>query len=126
MQMVLRAAVALPAIFLVLIGAVFMVAPEVIMPRLGLEALEPAGLSFMHGDVAGSLLLIGALTGRAALQGDGLKLDIPIAWVGLLIIGRTIGVLTDPQGLQELPFLGLDLLLMAIFLPARLMMRAKA
>jgi hypothetical protein len=126
MQLVLRAAVALPALLLILLGAAFLVTPGLVMPELGLAATAPAGLSFMHGDVAGSLLLIGGLVGRAALKGDGLKLDIPIIWVGLLITGRTIGLFTDPQGFETLRFLVLDLGLMAIFLVARWKMRSAA
>lgn len=126
MQIILRAAVALSAIVLMLLGAAFLLVPAMIMAPLGLVAESAMGLNFMHGDVGASLLLIGGLTGRAALAGEGSKLTIPVIWVSLLLVGRIVGMATDPDGLEAAPLFVTDLTMLVVLLLARWKMQRPA
>lgn len=119
MQMLLRLAIAVPAIFLLLLGSAFLAVPGQVMEPLGLIAEKAMGLNFIHGDVGASLMLIGGLIGRAALAGDGLKLNIPLVWVMLLLVGRIIGMATDPNGLEAAPLFVVDFSLLLLLLLGR-------
>jgi hypothetical protein len=123
MQIVLRGAVALSALVLLALGASFLLLPGLAMAPLGLIAENAIGLNFMRGDVGASLLLIGALAGRAALAGDGSKLDIPVAWAGLLLIGRIIGMVVDQGGLAAAPLFVTDFVLLLVLLLGRWKMK---
>ncbi|SDL68372.1 hypothetical protein [Maricaulis salignorans] len=123
MQMILRAATALSALVLCAIGAAFLITPDLIMAPLGLHADGAIGLNFLRGDAGASLLLIGALAGRAALAGDGSKLDIPVAWAMLLLVGRIIGMVVDPDGLAALPLFAVDSGLLLVLMLGRWKMK---
>lgn len=123
MQIVLRAATALSALVLLTLGAAFLMTPELIMAPLGLYADGAIGLNFMRGDAGASLLLIGALAGRAALAGDGNKLDIPVIWTLILLAGRIIGMIVDPDGFAALPLFAVDFGLLLVLLLARWKMK---
>jgi hypothetical protein len=119
MQIILRASVALSALVLLALGAGFLAVPDLIMTPLGLNADDAIGMNFMRGDVGASLLLIGALAGRAALAGDGNKLDIPVVWALLLLAGRIIGMVADPGGLAAAPLFAADSVLLLVLLLGR-------
>ena len=123
MQIVLRAATALSALVLLTLGAAFLMTPELIMAPLGLHADGAIGLNFMRGDAGASLLLIGALAGRAALAGDGNKLDIPVIWTLILLAGRIIGMIVDPDGFAALPLFAVDFGLLLVLLLGRWKMK---
>jgi hypothetical protein len=114
MQMLLRLSTALSALVLLALGATFLAMPGQIMEPLGLMSENAIGLNFMRGDVGASLLVIGALAGRAALAGDGSKLDIPVAWALLLLAGRIIGMIVDPGGIQAAPLFVADAVLLLV------------
>jgi len=123
MQIILRAATALAALVLFALGASFLTMPELIMAPLGLHADGAVGLNFMRGDAGASLLLIGLLAGRAALAGDGTKLDIPVAWTLLLLAGRIIGMVVDQDGLAALPLFATDFALLLVVMLGRWKMK---
>ncbi|WP_417488560.1 hypothetical protein [Maricaulis sp.] len=123
MQMILRAATALSALVLCVLGAAFLITPDLIMAPLGLQADGAIGLNFMRGDVGASLILIGGLAGRAALAGDGSKLDIPVAWAMLLLAGRIVGMVVDPDGLAALPLFAADTGLLLVLMLGRWKMK---
>ncbi len=89
------------------------------MAPLGLHADGAVGLNFMRGDAGASLLLIGVLVGRAALAGDGTKLDIPVLWVLILLVGRIIGMIVDPDGFAALPLFAADFALLLVLMLGR-------
>ncbi|WP_417495317.1 hypothetical protein [Maricaulis sp.] len=123
MQMILRAATALSALVLCVLGTAFLITPDLIMGPLGLQADGAIGLNFMRGDVGASLILIGGLAGRAALAGDGSKLDIPVAWAMLLLAGRIVGMVVDPDGLAALPLFAADTGLLLVLMLGRWKMK---
>lgn len=110
---------ALSALVLVALGATFLTMPDLAMAPLGLIAESAVGLNFMRGDVGASLLVIGALAGRAALAGDGAKLDIPVIWALLLLAGRIIGMVADAGGLEAAPLFVADFVLLLVLLLGR-------
>lgn len=126
MQMLLRLSVALSALVLAALGATFLAMPDLVMGPLGLTAENAIGLNFMRGDVGASLLVIGALAWRAALAGDGGKLDIPVAWAMLLLVGRVTGIAADPGGLQAAPLFIADAVLLLVLLLGRWKMKRAA
>jgi hypothetical protein len=113
------------AIFLVGLGLAFMLAPQYPMERLDLAATGPAGLSFVRGDVAASLIVIGLLILRAVRSGKGRQLDIPILWVLVLSAGRIIGIMSDTGGHTVAWMLVPDLFLLLVLVPARQWMRSR-
>jgi|TARA_R110000744_G_scaffold1843_6_gene6869 hypothetical protein len=123
MQIILRTATALAALVLLGLGAAFLLVPDLVMAPLGLRADGAVGLNFMRGDAGASLLVIGALAGRAALAGDGSKLDIPVVWALLLLVGRIIGMVVDTGGLSALPLFALDSGLLIVLLLGRWKMK---
>ncbi|WP_339743715.1 hypothetical protein [uncultured Maricaulis sp.] len=123
MQIILRAATALSALILLALGASFLIMPELVMAPLGLHADGAIGMNFMRGDAGASLFLIGALIGRAALAGDGAKLDIPVAWAALLVVARIVGMAVDPDGVAALPLFAVDFGLLVVLLLGRWKMK---
>lgn len=123
MQIILRAATALSALVLLALGASFLIMPDLVMTPLGLHADGPIGMNFMRGDAGASLFLIGALIGRAALAGDGAKLDIPVAWAALLVAARIVGMVVDLDGFAALPLFAVDFGLLVVLLLGRWTMK---
>lgn len=122
-QLALRGLAGAAGAGLVLLGGVALIAPSRLLGHVGLEAVDALGLNFMRGDVAASLILVGALALRAVRHGDGRLLDIPLVWAGLLIAGRTLGLAADPGAMAHAGALGPGLVLAGLILPARLWMR---
>lgn len=123
LQPILRATTGLAGAGLVFLGLLALLVPLRLMPHIGLESPEALGLNFMRGDVAASLGLIGLLALRAALAGDGRRLDIPLAWAGLVIAGRLLGLVLDAGAVAHASALVPGLLLFALMMPARLWLR---
>jgi len=122
----LRALPAIAGTGLLLLGAASLLVPGRFMGQVGLESIEALGLNFMRGDVAASLIVIGALAWRAARLGDGRLLDIPLIWAALVIAGRTLGLFADPDGMAQVRALVPGLILAALMLPPRMWLRPAA
>lgn len=113
---ILSLLVALPAVFFIVIGVRWLVAPAGIAPEFGLTLGEGIGLSSQIGDMSGFFLALGVSILMGLVSGHAIWYYPPALLLFLTAMGRVIAWLFHDAALA--PQIGVEVVVTLILLVA--------
>lgn len=121
---VVRVAVGVCGVGALVLAFGFLVQPDILARRLGLQADGPLGLSTLRGDMSGLFALIGVFSVAAALRRRADYLAAPIFLLTVILAGRGLSALVDGSGVVALDLIGVEIVMLVVLvLGLRMMAR---
>ncbi len=107
-----RFLVTLAALFFLMIGLEFWIAPEQAAHRFGIEALRDGGVTALRADLGGLFVGLGLLCGAGVWTKRRRWLIAAALLLVAIIAGRTIGWIADGRSGVSFPELGVELVVL--------------
>jgi ribonuclease Z len=116
MQRVLRILTGLIGVLTLLIGLALLLAPARLTGRFAVLPEGVAGFSTVRGDLGGLFLGMAIFTLIGAIRASARWLAVPCAFLGFIVLGRTLNLLFDGRSAEGLRAVILEWVLIAVLL----------
>lgn len=118
MEIVIQSLVGLAALMLTGLGVMSMFAPRKMVGNFAIEPIGTAGLSTIRSVIGGLFLSSVALLAVGLLQGQTILFVAVAAILGIVAIGRIVGIVTDGFDKAVVPPLLVEIVMVTILLTA--------
>lgn len=110
------------AVFLGL-GLGFLLAPDLLALAFHLQPVGAAGLNTVRGDFGALFLGMAAVGLHAAVKADGRFLPLAVAGLCLVLLGRTVGLVSDGPTTPGLTAMAVELTIVVSFVVGHRLLR---
>lgn len=114
MKIILNVATALAGLLFLALGLAFFVAPSRIAPQFGLAVSESASYATLRADFGALFFAIGIFSLMGLRKSARIWLAVPVALLGIILLGRIAGLLIDGRSAQSVQSLVVELAAFAI------------
>lgn len=118
MEIVIQSLVGLAALMLTGLGVMSMFAPRKMVGNFAIEPIGTAGLSTIRSVIGGLFLSSVALLAVGLLQGQTILFVAVASILGIVAIGRIVGIVTDGFDKAVVPPLLVEIVMVTILLTA--------
>ena len=118
MELIIRTLVGLAALMLTGLGIMSMFAPRKMVANFAIEPIGTAGLSTIRSVIGGLFLSSVALLAVGLLQGQTILFVAVAAILGIVAIGRLVGIVTDGFDKAVVPPLLVEIVMVTVLLTA--------
>jgi hypothetical protein len=116
MELIIQSLVGLAALMLTGLGVMSMFAPRKMVGNFAIEPIGTAGLSTIRSVIGGLFLSSVALLAVGLLQGQTILFVAVAAILGIVAIGRIVGIITDGFDKAVVPPLLVEIVMVTILL----------
>ncbi len=118
MELIIQTLVGLAALMLTGLGIMSMFAPRKMVANFAIEPIGTAGLSTIRSVIGGLFLSSVALLAVGLLQGQTILFVAVAAILGIVAIGRLVGIVTDGFDKAVVPPLLVEIVMVTVLLTA--------
>ena len=118
MELIIQTLVGLAALMLTGLGIMSMFAPRKMVGNFAIEPIGTAGLSTIRSVIGGLFLSSVALLAVGLLQGQTILFVAVAAILGVVAIGRLVGIVTDGFDKAVVPPLLVEIVMVTVLLTA--------
>ena len=118
MELIIQILVGLAALMLTGLGIMSMFAPRKMVGNFAIEPIGTAGLSTIRSVIGGLFLSSVALLAVGLLQGQTILFVAVAAILGVVAIGRLVGIVTDGFDKAVVPPLLVEIVMVTVLLTA--------
>ena len=118
MELIIQILVGLAALMLTGLGIMSMFAPRKMVGNFAIEPIGTAGLSTIRSVIGGLFLSSVALLAVGLLQGQTILFVAVAAILGIVAIGRLVGIVTDGFDKAVVPPLLVEIVMVTVLLTA--------
>lgn len=118
MELIIQTLVGLAALMLTGLGVMSMFAPRKMVSNFAIEPIGTAGLSTIRSVIGGLFLSSVALLAVGLLQGQTILFVAVAAILGIVAIGRLVGIVTDGFDKAVVPPLLVEIVMVTVLLTA--------
>lgn len=118
MELIIQTLVGLAALMLTGLGIMSMFAPRKMVGNFAIEPIGTAGLSTIRSVIGGLFLSSVALLAVGLLQGQTILFVAVAAILGIVAIGRLVGIVTDGFDKAVVPPLLVEIVMVTVLLTA--------